>query len=353
MKSASEINTVFAPDWRSGNSYQQDLSRGLQSLGVRVHFLRRYRRVLPLLRGLQDFPKQSILHLHWPEGYLGNPKHWLYGARLIRLPWDVSLAIRQRPFVMTAHNVYPHHLPQSNRLHRTLRRVYQAADAVIAHTAKAKERLHYEFRIPEKRIHVIKHGEDPEVTAPLPNRQQALNELQREGNQPLCLMFGAVSEYKGLEEIIEYWNRTKLEIDLAIVGRPHTVEYGENLRKLAAKNDRIMLRLEFVKREELRAWLAIADCCLFNYRQILTSGSIHPPRALGIPVLIPTRLTSLDLGEPNLRVFRFRNVDELPELLNKAVRIGSDYEAADEWRKEHDWNQIAEQTRDLYRRVSS
>jgi glycosyltransferase involved in cell wall biosynthesis len=165
-------------------------------------------------------------------------------------------------------------------------------------------------------------------------------------------MFGAVSPYKGIEEVIKFWNQHQPAYQLVIVGRPDSSQYGASLRSIAGTNENITFRLEFVTSEELQQWLSLADCCLYNYRQILTSGSIHPPRALGIPVLLPERLTSIELGEPNSRVLRFSCMDSLESQLKRALELDVDYHSARPWREEHDWASIAEKTMDIYRHVT-
>ncbi len=44
---------------------------------------------------------------------------------------------------------------------------------------------------------------------------------------------------------------------------------------------------------------------LFHYRAIFTSGAACLARSLGIPILIPRRLDTVDLAEPHPLVFRF------------------------------------------------
>ena len=60
-----------------------------------------------------------------------------------------------------------------------------------------------------------------------------------------------------------------------------------------------------------------ADCMLFNYRQILTSGSASLARSWGIPMALPARLTTVDLMEPCANVVRFADT---PEAMLAAVR---------------------------------
>jgi len=321
--------------------------------GVRVDFLSHYRRVFPLARGMKEFPANSLIHLHWPEAYMGVPGQRLYPFRQARFPYDLMLASRERPLVVTAHNIQPHNGPRTQLLKQNLKARYERADGVIVHSQAASDQLSQEFDISLNKMRVIRHGEVSELIENLPTRENAAESLGRSTEEPVCLMFGAVSPYKGIEGVLEFWKVHQPECRLVIVGKPDSIEYGDALRKLTGEHDRITFRLEFVTDLELRQWLSMADCCLYNYQQILTSGSVHPPRALGIPILLPERFTTLDLGEPCERVLRFSNHDTLGQELHRALAMGVDYDSAHQWRQDHDWSSIAEKTKELYEQIAT
>jgi hypothetical protein len=163
MANENLLTTVFAPDWRAGNSYQHHLGESLQKLGVQVEYLSHYRRVFPLMRGMKSFPDKSILHLHWPEAYLGNPGQKLYAFRQARFVYDLTLACRSRALVVTAHNIYPHNYPRTELLKQNLKAMYDRADTIIAHSDTAVKELSAEFQIDSEKIRVIRHGEVPEL----------------------------------------------------------------------------------------------------------------------------------------------------------------------------------------------
>lgn len=346
------LRVIFAPDWRDANPYQQDLGRELAEQGVELHFLDHYRRVLPLTRGLKAYPTDAIFHLHWPNPYLG-PSDWrLSSLRAVRFPLDLKWSLRGRPLVVTAHNLYPHNTEKRRLIRRAIRKMYRQADRVIAHSRASAEALTQQLGVDEEKIWVIRHGLAGPFVEPLPSRHESRASLGLTSDKPLCLMFGAASPYKGIEEVIRFWNECRPACELAIVGKPSTEEYGRRLSELAGDAADIRLRLDFVADDELKQWLAASDCCLFNYQAILTSGSVIPPRSLGIPILLPERLETLDLDEPLPRVLRFRSFEEdFREQLEKSLEIGCDYDSAADWREAHSWSRIAQQTIEVYREI--
>jgi beta-1,4-mannosyltransferase len=115
---------------------------------------------------------------------------------------------------------------------------------------------------------------------------------------------------------------------------------------------KIRLDLAWQSDEALKRWLAAADCVLFHYRAIFTSGAACLARSLGIPILIPRRLDTVDLAEPHPLVFRFDTMEEdFRTALEAALAVRPDYAAAAAWREETAWSQVAEQTAQVYRDV--
>jgi glycosyltransferase involved in cell wall biosynthesis len=195
---------------------------------------------------------------------------------------------------------------------------------------------------------VIPHG-DLSVTLPPPvPREQARAELQLPAG-PVCLMFGAIEPYKGLEEIIGFWKREQPAATLAIAGKPYTEEYGAAIQKAAAGLANVELRFGWLSDEQLAVWLSAVDAVLFNYRQIFTSGAASLARSYGVPILLPERLSTVDLAEPHQLVSRFRSpAEDLAKRLHDVLSIGSSYEKAQEWRIDTSWAQVARKTAAAY-----
>src|SRR2546423_7459777 len=152
------MKVLFAPDWRNGVPYQQLLADALVRRGVEVDFLNGYRRVFPLSRLLKN-QQPDIFHLHWPEAYYPRMSDGFDWLRQLRFPLDLALATRHVPLVLTTHNLHTHNRPNEALETRNTRAALQRAAAIIAHSEAAKLKITREFEIPEKRIHVIPHGD--------------------------------------------------------------------------------------------------------------------------------------------------------------------------------------------------
>ena len=342
------LEVVFAPDWRGGVPYQRLLADALAAQGVNVRFLRDYRRVLPLTRLLAAQPC-DLLHLHWPEAYyprLGDRLDWFRRARFTT---DLALAARRTPFVLTAHNLHEHNLQHLPFAHANYAAAYRRARLVFAHSETARQKLTEVYRLASEKIRVIPHG-DLSVVLPAPvPREEARAQLGLAPG-PLCLMFGAVEPYKGQEEVLAWWKTARPAAQLAIAGKPHTPDYAAAITRAADGVPGVTLRLGWLADDALAAWLSAADCVLFNYHTIFTSGSAALARSWGVPLLIPSRLATVDLGEPAPTIFRFDRLEtDLAEKLRAALATPSNHAAAAPWRAQTAWPRVAALTADGYR----
>jgi glycosyltransferase involved in cell wall biosynthesis len=315
---------LFAPDWRSGVPYQRLLAEALAAHEVRVSFLQGYKRALPLTRLLQDWRKAhpcDLLHLHWPEAYFARMGDRWDAFRRARFSLDLALATRTLPLVVTAHNLHAHNRAEEPFIMRNSRAAFRRAAAVIAHSAAAGAGIAEQFGVAPERIHVIPHG-DLSVTMPPPiPRAEARAKLEL-GSGPLCLVFGALEPYKGVEEIIAFWRDVQPGVQLAIAGKPMSPEYGAELEQLARGVPDVTLRFGWLADADLAIWLSAVDAVLFNYRTIFTSGAASLARSWGVPLLLPRRLRTVDLAEPSKFVLRFESPgSDLREKLREALAI--------------------------------
>jgi beta-1,4-mannosyltransferase len=347
------MRVLLAPDYRVGVPYQTLLANALGRRGIEVSFLSNNYRWLPLFRGSRT-GAPDIIHIHWPEEYFPKmPRGW---NLLPVSPYlvDCWLTRCNRPIVVTAHNLLPHNRANERGVYRNVRYTMQSARAVFVHSTVARQQLRERFAVSDDYIHTIPHGDlSVGMGRPLP-RDAARTELQLPLDTKICLVFGSVSPYKGSDELVRFWAENKLRHRLVVIGPIFSEPFANKLYELAQGYAMVDLRLlsSWLDEAILRVWLSAADCCIFNYREIFTSGAAALARSYGLPLLIPSRLTSVDLDEPHPRVVRFVSFEtDFCAKLERALGMPCDYESASEWRRKTSWECVAEMTTSVYRKV--
>lgn len=183
---------------------------------------------------------------------------------------DARLLPRVHPRIMTAHDVLPREPgPLQVAGHRAL---YERMDAIVVHSQHGAGRLRDEFGVDPAIIHVIPHGVLDNLAAvdPVPLFAKT---------RPVVLFFGLIRPYKGLDVLLEAWQRARPDAELWVVGMPRmdtSFVNGPGVRTV----------LRFVSGGELAGAFTAADLVVLPYREIDQSGVLFAALAFGKPVLL-------------------------------------------------------------------
>lgn len=344
------MKILFAPDWRGGVPYQRLLGEALAAHGAEVDYLNHYKRLLPLTRllGQQDL---DLLHLHWPEAYYPLKRDRMDFFRRARFGLDLTLATRHKPLVLTAHNLTEHNHQDYPFARTNYAITCRRAGLIFAHSEAARQRLRLTYDVPLEKIRVVPHG-DLSVVMPPPVSQAEARRRLKLPEGPIALIFGVVEPYKGQEEVLKHWQRANPGTLLLVAGRAHSPAYAAHLRKIAVGLKNVILHFEWLEDEDLALFLSAADVGLFNYRTIFTSGAASLARSWGLPIVLPRRLDTVDLAEPDPRIFRFNNFEsDFDTVLKRALQVPSDFAGAAPWRELTSWPRIAAATAAGYREL--
>ena len=302
----SPIKVLFAPDYRGGNSYQQQLASALHDLDVLVQWPQGYRRMLPLTRMVRK-GNYDILHLHWPEAYYTGATPPSTLCRMLRFPFDLARASRHARLVTTAHNLWPHDRPRSWLLRRAQRSAYRRSRTVIAHSRGAAVALHEQFGIQPSRVQVIPHGNLGETMpgAILKDRARAGLKAPLDPARPWVLMAGRVEPYKGIDRALQFHRECGAAFNLIVAG-PASPEYQKQLQAHeAATSENVYFQFGWLSDQEMQHWICASDCVLAWHRASSGSGILNLVRGLGVPIVLPSRLDEIELNEPSPWVIRF------------------------------------------------
>ena len=236
------------------------------------------------------------------------------------------------------------------------RHIYRLFDVVFVHFDRNAAEFAKSFG--GRRVGVIKHGNeglfeelrDPAIDA------AALRTRLEIGTEPVVLFFGTLSHYKGVDVLLDAFPRVHRETGarLVIAGYPlpdFTVP---------ALQDSVTLVPEYVKSEEVAAWMELASVIVFPYRDIYQSGAIHVAQTFGVPTVASAVGAMQDVVEHEVSGLLVppENADALAaaviRLLNDrdlASRLGARF-AADA-RGPFSWRANAETILGAYRRGPS
>ena len=289
-------------------------------------------------RALKDRPP-GVLHVQW--------------ALLPLLDILLFSALRRRGWriVYTAHEVFPENW--------TFRRLVQAADAVIAHTAGLARKVVDGSGVAPEKVHVITHGNLGVFRAPDVNPSEARRVLGLSPEGPLLLFYGLIRPYKGLQYLLEAIPLVRQEFPqahLLIAGQPmqRFSGYQKLIDGLGIAGS-VTLRLQYVPLAEVHYYFCAAGLVVLPYVRCSLSGILTMAFGYARPVVATSvggLPEAIEEGQTGYIV-----PPRSPEALAQAICRGLRQPALLEqmgregrrWQQEVcSWSRVARQTRQLY-----
>jgi len=259
--------------------------RGDQSpeAGVLTKILRVLAYYFKLLRYAAT-SRAKIFHILW------NNKFQTIDRTLLMIYYKML----QKQILLTVHNVNVGKRDANdswlNRL--TLRIQYQLADHLFVHTAKMRQELDQEFKVPAQKVTIIPFGINNSVPNTNLTPSDARKKLGIHPNERTILFFGNIAPYKGLEYLVaafQEFAQGQNNSRLIIAGRPKDCDdYWKPLRASFEgdiRSGKILLKLEYIPDEETEIYCKASDVLVLPYTHIYQSGVLFLSHSFGLPVL--------------------------------------------------------------------
>lgn len=271
------------------------------------------------------FHRESILHYHWLE--------FQDLKSLLGMPWKLLCIFLFKTFggnlVWTIHNLEPHNqrwLSLHLNIHRWMARL---ADRIHIHCENVSDVVLKKFNFQKEKICILPH---PTYLTILIERNKAIENLHLQfgielnPKKPTVLIFGNISTYKKIENILDLIEEQSIPIQCIIAG---TIKKGEkNLGKRLAirskKNSDIYLLPQRIEEDDVSLFFGAADICFFNYSKILTAGSVLLAHSYQKKIIAPDMGCISELKNAE-NVYLFLSEEE-KEKLFKAIISTLSYE---------------------------
>ena len=263
--------------------------------------------------------------------------------------------------VATVHDIAPHDVGEAHVAR--FRRAFETMDALICHSASAKQQVLSQFSVAPERVWVIPHGplffdsgQSPRTAEPEAHKT--------ESHECIVLCQGMIRPYKGIEFLLDAWaelrrSGTRAELIIAGNGEPQILENIRRKVRSLKIEDSVQLCFQFLPTEVMMSYYKAADIVVYPYKTITTSGAlmtgIAQRKAIVATSLAPFRellehgknALLCDYGDTQGLASALRRLIENPELRHRLAD-----EAAALSGGEQTWREIAARTRDCYLSVT-
>ena len=272
--------------------------------------------------------KHVVLHYHWLEctdiKSLAGMAYKLICIFLFKATGG--------HLVWTVHNKMPHDTSFRQLNYRIQSWMASRADIIHVHCKSAVDDISRFYNQPKDKFRVVEHPAFPSKTIKRENALLKLNSergLSLKTSDTIFLMFGNISAYKQIDDVCRIFMGLPSHKKLLIVGpvKKGQMSHFYAIKKIADGSDNIFVVPHFIPEKMVPHYMNAADCAVFNYRQILTSGGVELARSYSRPTLAPGRGCISELNEKNVTLFDSR--EHLKQLLESFERQSETKPASD------------------------
>lgn len=299
----------------------------------------------------------KIFHLHW-TGSFASP------YKILRIFYSVYylfilfyLKILGYKLVWTVHNTMPH---ENKYFGSLIERKFLSsfADAKIIHSSSTIEEME-QLKLNTDNTFVIPHGNYIGQYENTVSKEKARKYLGLNKKDFVFLFFGAIREYKGLDDLLPaFYDLTKKEKNarLVIAGNCSDLKLMgliKKYEKILGRN--LISKIEFIEDAKVQYYFNSADIAVLPFKKITTSGSVVLAMSFAKPVISP-KIGALKEMPDNISFFyNIHEKNGLYKAMNKAIKnkieVKSKGKNAFEYAQSLSWDKIAEKTYNLYESI--
>lgn len=255
----------------------------------------------------------KVYHIQWLRFY------FIDGILLPTL-----LKLMGKIVIYTVHDVLPHS-QETPKMRRFFKHIYRKMDHLVVHTGYIKLRLQNEFKIPENKISVVRHGVYSLQLSEDLTKESCRKAMELKEKDIVLLFFGYITQYKGLPLLIEAFNTLKPKhsnLKLLVAGKV-SKDYQDSFEQIKAgisSND-IQITTKYLEDTEVEQHYKAADIVVLPYLEASQSGVMFISYAYGKPVIAPNFggfPYDIELGKTGL-LFEKQNTTDLAAQIEKAI----------------------------------
>lgn len=233
---------------------------------------------------------EQVLHLHWPDKIVADKRTWRMRWRSWRLRSAMKkLQKRGGKVVWTVHNLRAHKLRHPDLAKKLLEKFINLVDGFIFLSAESQKLFFEEY----PRVRATPSIVTPHIHYGDYYRLESGNDLAREHmniheHDTVLLMFGKISEHKGLLELVEAKTNSELGcVRVVVAGSANSDSITQQGISAAKRNPDFIVNDARIPTDQVAAYFQISDGVILPYTAILNSGTAMLALSLHRPVIGP------------------------------------------------------------------
>jgi hypothetical protein len=259
------------------------------------------------------FGEKSIIHYHWFE--FSDIRGFFV------LIWKLSLIMIFKLFnghiVWTIHNKHLHskkYLKCNLYLRKIMAKI---AAGLHVHCQEAISVMAPVLNVHDNKFHIVEHPFYPVVITDYHKARRQLQSVLFPSiniNRPIFLMYGNIGKYKGIIDIIPLISDEMGQLIIAGKCKKGEEKYLEDIENTRGGKKNIYLLKRFIEKNEEKLLFNASDCVLFNFHDILSSGSVMLALSYKKSIILPESICFSNLSD--MSILKFNSREELKKNLS-------------------------------------
>ncbi len=286
------ITVLYSP-FSYDNPEPGMIVNSLEKNGVSVHVAKTHN-LFSLIKSIEEQGKPHVIHLHWVHFFiLGKSRIKTIIKSISFLSELLILKLCGIKLVWTIHNIVSHESTYPRWELFINRLIARLCNELIVHANSTKLEVRSKYKLSNSKsisiVYPLNYASSYENTM---SQSEARKILTLKPRDFVFLYFGLVRAYKGVNELIDYFNQLETSgeinnIKLLIVGKPLNEKIHDNVLSRCAINRNIMPVLKWVDDKEIQIYMNAANIAVFPFENILNSGSVVLAMSFRKPVIAP------------------------------------------------------------------
>jgi len=306
-----------------------------------INYIRAWQKICKLCKE----EKVDVLHVQW---FILSPVDSFYIKKIKKIVSKV---------IVTVHDI----LPFDEKFYdfRSHKVIYSLADKIIVQAKPNIERINNMFEGISDKVVYIPHGNFIDEAKKI-EKERARELLKIDKDEKVILFFGQIKKVKGLDILIEAFNKLILDgndnIRLLIAGKVWGDDFSR-YEKIIKEVDESKIRcdIKYIPDDEISWYYSASDINVLPYREVFQSGVVHLSYGYETPV-IATNVGSFPEviinGETGVLVEK-DNVEALKNAIKEIIyddeKINSMGKLGRKYIEENfSWDNIVEDIREIY-----
>lgn len=315
----STLKVVFLPIWGKLNETIPMMQmRALDNLGIPSGYGTKGTFFNAIRTYFRHKPK--VIHFDWIHQYSltpGVPKSLLKTMAFVIDIWLVKRLFGVK-IIWTLHNLQ-HHEQRPRNIEKWVQRWFAGQCLKVRLLGNGIEKqVAAHLHISAEKLEVLPEGSFVEwYPETVDNQQDAREKLGLPLDDKIWLFFGNLRPYKGVEDLIQYFNNAGLpNTQLVIAGSAYRKDYAEIVRRAAESSPNIKTIIKPIPDEEISVLFHAADLVVLPFKDVLNSSTVNLAMSFGKPVvaaakgLVPFRLNK----QPELLFGKNKTLAEVLDL---------------------------------------